>query len=100
VRPVPPVYWMMVRTVLGQYYVRAAARISAAKLVDSLLTNAINGPAPDLRLKVTAVRAETGEQTAFLRERGCDLARGYFLSRPFPAFLSSNSARSSAGSGG
>jgi diguanylate cyclase len=52
---------------------------------DAILTNAIIGLAHDLRLKVIAEGAETGEQMIFLRERGCDLAQGYYLSRPLPA---------------
>jgi diguanylate cyclase len=52
---------------------------------DAILTNAIIGLAHDLRLKVIAEGVETGEQMTFLRERGCDLAQGYYLSRPLPA---------------
>jgi EAL domain-containing protein (putative c-di-GMP-specific phosphodiesterase class I) len=51
---------------------------------DAILTNAIIGLAHDLRLKVIAEGVETGEQMTFLRERGCDLAQGYYLSRPLP----------------
>lgn len=52
---------------------------------DAILTNAIIGLAHDLRLKVIAEGVETGEQMAFLREHGCDLAQGYYLSRPILA---------------
>jgi EAL domain-containing protein (putative c-di-GMP-specific phosphodiesterase class I) len=52
---------------------------------DAILTNAIIGLAHDLRLKVIAEGVETGEQMAFLREHGCDLAQGHYLSRPILA---------------
>src|SRR5918997_796041 len=52
---------------------------------DAAFVTAILGLAHNLRLEVIAEGVETGEQMAFLRERGCDLARGYYLSRPTPA---------------
>lgn len=52
---------------------------------DAVLTAAIISLAHNLRLEVIAEGVETGEQMAFLREQGCDLAQGYYLSHPLPA---------------
>ncbi len=38
-----------------------------------------------LRLKTVAEGVETAEQLALLRAHGCDLAQGYYFSRPVPA---------------
>ncbi len=38
-----------------------------------------------LGFDVTAEAVETAGPLEFLRERGCDLAQGYYLSRPLPA---------------
>jgi len=36
-------------------------------------------------LEVVAEGVETAEQFAFLRNANCDLAQGYYVSRPVPA---------------
>jgi EAL domain-containing protein (putative c-di-GMP-specific phosphodiesterase class I) len=41
--------------------------------------------AHSLDKQVVAEGVETLEQLDFLRERGCDVAQGYFLARPLPA---------------
>jgi diguanylate cyclase (GGDEF)-like protein len=38
-----------------------------------------------LRLQVVAEGVETATQEAFLREKGCDMIQGYYLSEPIPA---------------
>jgi EAL domain-containing protein (putative c-di-GMP-specific phosphodiesterase class I) len=40
--------------------------------------------AHSLRLEVVAEGVETSEALVMLREMGCDLAQGYWLSRPLP----------------
>ena len=51
---------------------------------DAAITTAIIRLAHDLRLEVTAEGVETGEQLAYLRERGSDEAQGYYFSSPLP----------------
>ena len=38
----------------------------------------------EIGMKVLAEGVETAEQLEFLRVNGCDLAQGYFISRPLP----------------
>lgn len=52
---------------------------------DMMLVEAIMSFARALGLTVTAEGVETAEQFAALRGMGCDLAQGYYLSRPLPA---------------
>jgi diguanylate cyclase (GGDEF)-like protein len=52
---------------------------------DSAITATVISLSHELHLQVTAEGVETAEQLAFLRERGCDEAQGFYFSRPLPA---------------
>ncbi len=51
---------------------------------DRQIAAAIVSMAHALGLKVVAEGVETAEQAAILRELGCDMAQGYYFSRPVP----------------
>ncbi|MGK7346095.1 MAG: putative bifunctional diguanylate cyclase/phosphodiesterase [Candidatus Nitrospinota bacterium M3_3B_026] len=52
---------------------------------DAAIVATIISMAKNMGLKVVAEGVETAEQLAFLKERGCDEAQGYYFSRPVPA---------------
>ena len=52
---------------------------------DATITTAIINLAHNIGLKVIAEGVETEEQLAYLREKICDEAQGYFFGRPLPA---------------
>jgi EAL domain-containing protein (putative c-di-GMP-specific phosphodiesterase class I) len=51
---------------------------------DAVIVSGIVSLAQDLGLKVIAEGVETVEQLLRLREMGCDMAQGYYFSRPIP----------------
>ncbi|MBD2846912.1 bifunctional diguanylate cyclase/phosphodiesterase [Paenibacillus sp. IB182496] len=52
---------------------------------DGVIVSAIIAMAQSMDVGVIAEGVETAEQAAALRERGCDLVQGYYISRPQPA---------------
>ena len=51
---------------------------------DAVIVGGIVSLARDLGLRVVAEGVETAEQLLRLREMGCDMAQGYYFSRPLP----------------
>jgi len=51
---------------------------------DAAIVTGIIALAHSLRLEVVAEGVETESQLRFLRERGCDMLQGYYLSQPIP----------------
>ena len=52
---------------------------------DAAIASGLISLAHSLRLRVVSEQVETAEQLELLRDRGCDLVQGYFLSRPLDA---------------
>lgn len=52
---------------------------------DRAIASTIVSMGRNLRLTVLAEGVETAEQLALLRKMGCDMAQGYYFSRPLPA---------------
>lgn len=52
---------------------------------DSAICGAVIAMGTNLKLAVIAEGVETSEQNQYLRDRGCDMAQGYFYSHPLSA---------------
>ena len=52
---------------------------------DAAIVSSILSMASNLKLRVVAEGVETEAQLDFLRARGCEMAQGYFFSKPLPA---------------
>ncbi|MHB8622411.1 MAG: PAS domain S-box protein [Sulfuricaulis sp.] len=52
---------------------------------DAAIAGAIIALGQSLQLQIIAEGVETSEQLDFLRHHGCDIAQGYYYSRPLPA---------------
>ena len=64
---------------------------------DAVIVDNIVSLARGLGLRVVAEGVETAEQLARLREMGCDLAQGYYFSRPLPEGAMDEMLRSPGG---
>jgi EAL domain-containing protein (putative c-di-GMP-specific phosphodiesterase class I) len=60
------------------------SRINASA-PDEAIVSAILAMARSLRLRVVAEGVETAEQLAMLERHGCEIAQGFYFSRPLPA---------------
>lgn len=61
---------------------RSFVKDMSAAADDTAIPSAIIAMAHSLKLEVVAEGVETQEQMAFLKERGCEYAQGYFIGRP------------------
>ena len=61
---------------------RSFVRDIAVDSDDAAIVTAIVALAQSLRLNVVAEGVENEEQETFLREHGCDISQGYYVSRP------------------
>jgi diguanylate cyclase (GGDEF)-like protein len=52
---------------------------------DAVITRAVINLAHNLCIRVVAEGVETEEQLLFLKQHHCDMAQGYYMSRPVPA---------------
>jgi EAL domain-containing protein (putative c-di-GMP-specific phosphodiesterase class I) len=52
---------------------------------DAAIVQAVVAMAHPLQCEVVAEGVESGEEWTYLQELGCDLAQGYYCSRPLPA---------------
>jgi EAL domain-containing protein (putative c-di-GMP-specific phosphodiesterase class I) len=64
---------------------RSFVKDMSAAADDTAIPSAIIAMAHSLKLEVVAEGVETQEQMAFLKERGCEYAQGYFIGRPMAA---------------
>lgn len=64
---------------------------------DERLVEGAIAMARGLRARILAKGVERGEQVDWLRDAGCDLIQGYFMSRPVPADDLADAARTPAG---
>jgi EAL domain-containing protein (putative c-di-GMP-specific phosphodiesterase class I) len=62
---------------------------------DAAIVRAVVAMARPLQCEVVAEGVESRETWTFLRELGCDLAQGYYFSRPLPASALEQWARTS-----
>src|SRR5205823_14606092 len=62
---------------------------------DMAIVRAVIAMARPFRSEVVAEGVESMETWTFLRQLGCDLAQGYYLSRPLPAAAPEQWARTS-----
>ena len=66
---------------------------------DKAIVGAIISMASSLGMQTIAEGVETQGQLAFLRERGCNEAQGYYFSRPLPATVFEGFVRQAGGAG-
>ena len=64
---------------------RSFIRDLASDPDDRAIASTIISMGRNLRLTVLAEGVENAQQLALLRDMGCDMAQGYYFSRPLPA---------------